>query len=163
MISMDKNGGRTIHLFIPFEYKNKKVETITLSAPCLGHALRWTEGDWSSAIALLVELAGVDEAIIRSLRYPDADRVMDQFLTMLPPDIRTDIADGRIPVKSGLTGTPEEQLAEVTAKLEAVTAQAQARAAQVNGGEAGQRVNMQGPGVPLPQEGEVGFDLSDEP
>ena len=67
-----------------------------------------------------------------------------------------DIVDGRIPVK-GATGTPEEQLAAVTAKLEEVTAQAQARA------EAGQRTNLQGPGVPLPQEGEVGFDLSDEP
>jgi hypothetical protein len=162
MISMDKNGGRTIHLFIPFEYKNKKVETITLAAPCLGHALRWSEGDWPSAIALLVELAGVDAAVIRSLRYPDADRVMDQFLTMLPPDIRTDIADGRIPVKQ-FPGTAEEQLAAMTAKLEAVTAQAEALGVKKNGGGEAQPVNLQGPGVPLPVNEEVGFDLSDEP
>jgi hypothetical protein len=162
MISMDNNGGRTIHLFIPFDYKNKKVTSISLAAPCLGHALRWTEGDWSSAIALLVELAGVDEAVIRSLRYPDADRVMDQFLTMLPPDIRSDIADGRIPVK-GATGTPEEQLANVTAKLEATMAQAEARAVALKNGGAAATEHLQGPGVPLPQHEEVGFDLSDEP
>jgi hypothetical protein len=162
MISMDKNGGRTIHLFIPFEHNKKKIESITLATPCFGHTLRWNDGDWPTSVALLVELAGVEEAIIRSLRYPDADRVMEQFLSMLPPEIRNDIAENRIPVKRS-QGTPEQQLAEATAKLEAATAQARARVDQVRHGDGAAMQDMQGPGDPLPQDDpETGFDLSDE-
>ena len=80
-----------------------------------GHLLRWAEGGWESLIALLVEVAGVDEAVIRDLRYPDADRVMEAFLSMLPADIRNDISDGRIPRR---VKVPVEQLSEEQQEIE---------------------------------------------
>ena len=146
MISMDRNGGRTVHLFIPFEFNGRKIESIVLAPFRFGHSLRWSAGDWKEAVDLLVELAGVDQAIIRELRYPDADRVMEAFLAAVTPEIRQDITDGRIPVK--------QQREEPTAQDALVEEE------RVTNGS-GQPVQMQGPGVPLP-EPDAGFDLSDE-
>ena len=147
MISMDKNGGRTIHLFLPFEYNGKKVESIVISPMRFGHSLRWNEGDWKTAVALLTELAGVDEAVIRELRYPDVDRVMEAFLQMLPMEIRTDVSDGRIPVKQPQPEQPELQVEPTKAS------------AATNGSGQAQDVPLQelipgliGPGAPLPPE-----------
>jgi hypothetical protein len=152
MIILDEMGGRTIKLFIPFEFNGKKITSITVGPLKFGHSLRWAAGDWKEAIDFLVELAGVEDAVIRELRFPDADRVMESFLAILPADIRDDIANGRIPVKK-----TEDQMAELQQAIE------EAKAAKANGGGA-QDVpleHLQGPGVPLP-EGETGFDLSDE-
>src|SRR6188768_2567889 len=99
MISMDKNGGRTFHLFIPFEFNKVKIEAITIAPLRLGHVLRWNEGAWKTSIELIVELAGVDESVIRELRYPDADRVMEAFMAMVTPEMRDDMTTGRIPLK----------------------------------------------------------------
>jgi hypothetical protein len=142
MITLDKTGGRTIQLYIPFEFNKRKIETITLAPLRLGHVLRWNEGAWKTMIELLVELAGVEEAVIRELRYPDADRVIDAFMALLTPEIRNDIVNGQIPLK-----------AEDTDEAPRVT----------NGSGAPEEVDpvtMQGPGAPLP---EAGFDMSEEP
>lgn len=137
MIILDKTGGRVVQLYIPFEHNGKKIESITLSPLKLGHVLQWNEGYWPNMIALLVSVANVDEVVLRELRYPDADRVMESFLTLLTPEIRNDLQEGRIPVK-----------------------QAAPQPTPTNGsGEP-----LQGPGVPLPPalEQEPGFDLSEE-
>lgn len=146
MISMDKNGGRTVHLFIPFEFNKVKIEAITIAPLRLGHVLRWNEGAWKTSIELLVELAGVDESVIRELRYPDADRVMEAFMAMVTPEMREDMTIGRIPIKT------EDDLVEV--REEKAT----------NG--SGEPL---GPGVPLPDDmddytqPQAGFDMSEEP
>lgn len=146
MISLDKTGGRTIHLFIPFEHNKKKIEAITLAPLRLGHVIRWSDGAWKSSTEFLAELAGVDEAVIREIRYPDADRVIDQFMQMLTPDIRESILNGQIPVRidSLIDEPPEPDVGRVT-----------------NGsGQEFSPETMQGPGVPMP---ETGFDMSEEP
>jgi len=145
MISMDKGGGRTIHLFIPFEFKGKTVSTIVLAPVCLGHTLRWAKGEFKDSNALLVELAGVEEGIIRSVRYPDADRMMEAFISMLPPDIRQDVAAGNVPPKPFEDDPPEEQPVATNGSGEPIEDDGM----------------MHQPGAPLPQE--AGFDLSDEP
>ena len=156
MISMDKNGGRTIHLFIPFEFDGRKIESITLAPVRFGHSLRWAAGDWRQSIHLLVELAGIEEAVIREIRYPDADRVMEAFLAMMPQEIRDDIANGRIPEKQP---TAAEVVERARQRLAEATQTAQV-ATNGGGDDQGMPQNFQGPGVPLP---ETGFDLSDEP
>jgi hypothetical protein len=149
MIVHDKTGGRTIQLFIPFEVGGKKIEAITFAPVRFGHTMRWADADWKSSFELLVELAGVEAAVIRDLRYPDADRVMEVFLSMLPSDIREDISHGRIPQKE-----PAEQ--PVTAPPQ--DDRQHDAPPHVNGG------TPQGPGVPLPPafDTQPGFDLSDE-
>jgi hypothetical protein len=142
MISLDKTGGRTIHLYIPFEHNGKQITSITLAPLRLGHVLRWNEGAWKTSIELLVDMAGVDVAVIRELRYPDADRVLDSFMQMLTPEIREDITNNRIP--RVVTIEPDDDAERVT-----------------NGsGELKMPPEMMGPGTPLP---ETGFDLSEEP
>ena len=145
MITLDKSGGRTVHLFVPFEYNGKSVTQIALAPLRLGHVLRWNEGAWKTSIDLLVELAGVDEAVIRELRYPDADRVMDSFMALLTPQIRDDVVDGRIPL-------PRPDATSVQEPDE------EARILTNGGGE------PIGPGVPLPLDmQQPGFDMSEEP
>jgi hypothetical protein len=145
MISLDKTGGRTVHLFIPFDQNGKKIESISFAPLRLGHVLRWNEGAWKSSLDLMVELSGVDESILRDVRYPDAERVTDAFMAILTPEIRDDITNGRIPMKR------EEPIEDIV--------EAAARAS--NGG--GEPIP---PGAPLPPEfttPESGFDMSEEP
>jgi hypothetical protein len=140
MISLDKAGGRTIHLFIPFEHNGKQITSITLAPLRFGHVLRWNEGAWKTMLELLVDLAGVDAAVLRELRYPDADRVMECFMTMLTPEIREDITNGRIPQRVEMPEAEQEE--------------------RVTNGSGEPVRTMVPPGVPLP---EAGFDLSEEP
>ncbi len=139
MITHSKAGGRIVELYIPFQFKGKAIEAITLSPVRFGDTIRWGEGAWKSSVELLTELAGVEEAIIRELRYPDADRVMEAFISLLPPEMRDDVATGRVPVPN-----PEAHQADDVPKL--------------NGGS-----QQQGPGDPLPADQEAGFDLGEEP
>ena len=136
-----KTGGRTIELFIPFEFNGKMVEAITFAPFRLGHTLGWNQGEWKGMMELMVGLAGVDKAVLHELRYPDADRVMETFMAMLPPEVREDVINNRIPLKAE-PDEPEEP-----------------RVTNGGGGEP-QFTPIQGPGVPLP---EAGFDLSEEP
>lgn len=139
MITMKRDGGRTIQLFIPFEFNGQKYESVTLSPLRFGHVLGWNEGKWATTIALLVEMSGLEDNVLRELRYPDADRVMESFMTMLTPEMRNDVENGRIPIR------PADEVKEAPA---------------VNG--SGQ--SMQGPGAPIPPEMlQPGFDISDEP
>jgi hypothetical protein len=142
MIRHDKTGGRVVELFIPFEFNGKKIEAITLAPFRLGHTIRWSEGAWKTALELIAELAGTSEAVLRDLRYPDADRVMEAFLAMVTPDIREDITNGRIPVNQ-----EEERAIDRS----------------INGGGD----PIMGPGDPLPHETielpQAGFDMSEEP
>lgn len=152
MITHNKMGGRTVELFIPFEHGGKKIEKITFSPLLLGHVLRWNEGEWKSMIGLLVDLSDVDETVIRGLRYPDADRIMETFLGMLTPEIRDDIGNNRIPTKLDANEDLEQAMRTIEAERQ-----------RINGGDDGQGLDpslMRGPGVPLP---EAGFDLTEEP
>jgi hypothetical protein len=137
-IAIDKLGGRTVHLFIPFEYNGKRVDTITFAAFKFGHLLLWQERHWPNMIALMTELAGVDEAVLRELRYPDADRVMEAFMANIPQEVRDDIGGGMVPLMSR-----KEEPEEAEAPHEP--------------GDEDER--LQGPGAPLP---DAGFDLSDD-
>lgn len=151
MITNSKLGGRTVELFIPFQHGGTVIDKIVLAPIRFGDALRWGEGEFKTSFALLAELAGVDDTVIRSLRYPDADRVMEAFISMLPTDLRDDIASGRIPVKpQSQPREPEEPAGEAE---EIVTNGSGAPVDEVT------HMPLSGPGVPLP---EAGFDLSEE-
>lgn len=93
MITYNKKGGRTVELFLPFDVDGKKVEAITFSPVRFDHTIRWREGEWKSILGLMAALAEVDEKILRSLAYPDTDRVMGVFVDMLPPEIRGTITE----------------------------------------------------------------------
>jgi hypothetical protein len=141
MITSNKLGGRTVELFIPFEHAGKRIDSITFGPFMLGHVLLWAEGHWASQFELMVELAGVDEAVMRQLRYPDADRVMEAFFAVITPEIRNAIAEGRIPL-------PQEPVTEGEVKA-------------TNG--SGQPIVSEPPMPPPLETHESAFDLSEEP
>ena len=148
MTTITKVGGRTIELFIPFEFQGRKIDAITFGPFRLGHVLGWNEGKWNNMMELMAELSGLEESVLRELRYPDADRVIESFMALLTPELRADISAGRIPTK------PEGE--EPNPNLAAATngvgnAELQALAENV--------AQQQGPGVPLP----TAFDMSEEP
>jgi len=144
----EKSGGRRIELYLPFEFMGKRVESITLSPLKFGHTLLWNEGHYKTMLELLVALAGVEEGVIREVRYPDTDRLMETFMLMLTPQIREDIANGVIPRQA--QAQPEAPPPEQPQY-------------QPNGGGDPSTQGLQGPGDPLPLDNQPGFDLSEEP
>lgn len=92
MITHKRTGGRTIELFLPYEHGGVKVKEIVISPVRLDHTLRWQTGEYKSVLALLAELSGMTEECLRNLAYPDTDRVMGEFIAMLPPEIKDNIA-----------------------------------------------------------------------
>jgi hypothetical protein len=97
MVALDKSGGRRIELFIPFDYEGKMVEAVEICAPQFDHVIRWQEGEYKSALALLSAMSGITQVCLRKLRYPDAERVFAAFMDMLPDVIRADVQAGLAP------------------------------------------------------------------
>jgi len=97
MIALDKSGGRRIELFIPFEYEGMMVEVIEIGAPQFDHVIRWQEGEYKNALALLSAMSGMTQLCLRKLRYPDAERVFAAFMDTLPDVIRADVQGGVAP------------------------------------------------------------------
>jgi hypothetical protein len=155
MIKNDKNGGRAVDLYIPFEFKKQTIATITFSPLKLGHVLLWNEGHWKNMIEFMTELAGVEEAVIRELRYPDADRVTEAFMSLLTQELRNDIEVGRVPQKQ-----TEKDKAEAQQGANDAFEATQRVLQTIDGGDGS---GMTGPGVPLPPSIETGFDMGEEP
>jgi hypothetical protein len=63
------------------------------------HTLKWQDGEFKNSLSLLFALSDQTEEVMRQLRYPDVERVMDQFFAMIPPEIREQIASGVVPQK----------------------------------------------------------------
>ncbi len=99
MTTLRKDGGRTIELFLPFEHGGESITQIDLAPVTWNHTLKWQGGEYDKSTDLLFDLAEQSEDIIRSIRYPDIDRVMAQFFEMLPSEIREAMAAGTIPRK----------------------------------------------------------------
>ncbi len=135
-------------LFIPFELNGKQYDSITFGPLKLGHVILWNEGHWGSMIEFMAFLAEVDLSVLRELRYPDADRVTEAFMTMMTPEIRNDVEVGRVPQKR----TEEQKEGFAEGERDAIAA--------LNG--KGNEMPV-GPGTPLPPEMQPGFDLGEEP
>ena len=96
---MNRDGSRKVELLIPFEHLGLKYDSITLRPVLFDHVLRWQAGEFRSAVHLLAVLTGQQEATLRMLRYPDPDRVIAAMIEMLPTAIRTDVVEGKIPMR----------------------------------------------------------------
>jgi hypothetical protein len=93
-----RQGGRRIELFAPFRLAGRLIACIDLQPLRLDHVLRWQDGEYPNAVALMAELAGMKVEAIRQVCYPDTDRVMAAFLEMLPPHVREDVTSGVVPI-----------------------------------------------------------------
>jgi hypothetical protein len=96
--TLTRDGGRRIELFVPVEFAKKKIDAVTIKPVKLDHFLRWESGEISSALALLSELSGLQQAALRQINYPDIERVMAAFVNMLPAKIAENIDRGEVPI-----------------------------------------------------------------
>ena len=87
-VEMKADGSRTVHLFIPLEVLGS---SITIRAVTLDDVVRWQTGTVLSPMALLAQMTGTSESMLGLLRYPDADRVLAEFMNQLPDAIRNDV------------------------------------------------------------------------
>lgn len=107
MTEITVTGARRIPLFLPFDVLGRHFDVIEFGPVEFDVTLRWTEGKFPSPVALMAELAGVEEMVIRKIRYPDLPRVMADFLLHVPPEIRADIESGALPVyRPGAVSAP---------------------------------------------------------
>lgn len=96
-----KRGGKRIELFIPVKCNDIEINEIEIGPVTLGHVVRWGEGKYSgNYMGLLAELAGRSLEEIQAVAYPDIERVLAAFLSMLPDTIR-----------STLTTPPQQRIA----------------------------------------------------
>jgi len=116
MTTKSKLGGTTVELFIPYEVDGKQITEVVIAPFCFDHTLRWMQGKFgeSAALTLMVEVTGLTERQLRQLRYPDTDRVQQEFMRMLPDDIRNDITNGKVPV-------PQPQLEDIPERMSETT------------------------------------------
>ena len=98
-----RDGGRRIELFVPVEFLRVKIDAVTIKPVKLDHFLRWESGEISTALALLSELTGLQQAALRQINYPDIERVMAAFVNMLPAKIAENIDRGEVPVAGNPT------------------------------------------------------------
>jgi hypothetical protein len=98
-----RDGGRRIELFVPIEFLKRKIDAVTIKPCKLDHFIRWENGEFSTALALLSELTGLQQAALRQINYPDIERVMAAFVNMLPAKIAENINRGEVPVAGNPT------------------------------------------------------------
>jgi hypothetical protein len=111
-IKADRSGARVVELFVPFEWLGEKVDAVTLGPIVLGHALAWKQAQFKDLFDMMVEASSINgkpatEEVLRQLRYPDADRVLENFAQVLPPDIRNLFNAGMWPEKVAKEPQPE--------------------------------------------------------
>jgi hypothetical protein len=159
--TLTRDGGRRIELFVPVEFVKKKIDAVTIKPVKLDHFLRWESGEISTALALLSELSGLQQAALRQINYPDIERVMGAFVSMLPPKIAENINRGEVPV----AGNPTVPLSPVQQAAIAEGAEPQGDAPPVEAPPPAPPAGNAGkpPLTALPADGapadDVGFNL----
>lgn len=101
-----RDGGWTVELVTPLRATGGAVvDKIDMRPAELGHVIRWGDGSIPSTLAMLSELSGVDERLLRTLSYPDVDRVLLAYSQVVPAAVRKDFEEGSRPFS-----TPDDQL-----------------------------------------------------
>lgn len=97
MVEVTRDGRRIVYLLRPVTVLGVPVEKVELGPVKLDHLLRWNEGRFDGALALMAELTELTVAALRELTFPDADIVMAEFLNHVPPAIRANIESSQVP------------------------------------------------------------------
>jgi len=101
-ITATRSGARVVELLMPFDWRGMKVEAITLGPIVFDHTLKWKKGEYKEWFDFMVELTSVNGKpalpdLLRQLRYPDADRVFENFVQILPIEMKQVMNDGQWP------------------------------------------------------------------
>jgi hypothetical protein len=102
-----RSGGWAVELAVPIKHAGRQIDVIEIRPPDMQHIVRWGRGQIPSSMALLAELSGVPEMALRSITYPDADRVLLALFNVVPQQMKNDFTSGKAPL-----ATPEELMPE---------------------------------------------------
>lgn len=80
---------------------NQAISSVDLKPITWEFNERFENGWMTGPKQMLAELSGLNEADIGLITFPDADRVMQEFMLHLPDSIRAAIVNGSIPVAHG--------------------------------------------------------------
>jgi hypothetical protein len=155
-----RDGGRRIELFVPVEFLKQKIDAVTIKPVKLDHFIRWESGEISTALALLSELTGLQQAALRQINYPDIERVMAAFVSMLPAKIAANIERGEVPVAGNPT-VPLSPVQQAAMESETQPPPQAPPAAEPTPMRRGRKAPLTAlPADDQPQRDDTGFDLS---
>jgi hypothetical protein len=111
-VKASRSGARIVELFMPFEYMGMQVNDVALGPITLDHTLRYNKAEFKSWFEFMVEVSSVNNKpvtaeLLRQLRYPDADRVVMNFIEILPTEIKTSVAQGMWPTREPVGAAPD--------------------------------------------------------
>jgi hypothetical protein len=103
---MRRDGSFVVELYTPLKYQGRGVDHIIIQAPRYEHTIRWNRGDIPSGFALLAELCGLPERLLRQVMSPDIERITVALFSQAK-FAQADVFEGRRPL-----ATPDELLPE---------------------------------------------------
>jgi hypothetical protein len=108
--TLKRDGSWVVELLVPLKHADKEVGEVAIRSPGLEHVIRWGQGEIPSTLALLAELCDLPERLLRTITYPDVDRVMLAFTAMMPEVIQRDFRDSKRPLASDVDELPNGQV-----------------------------------------------------
>lgn len=104
--AMRRDGTFVVELFTPLKHQGREVDHLIIQAARLEHSIRWNRGEIPSGFALLSELTGLPERLLRQVVNPDIERITMALFSQAK-FAQSDVFEGRIPL-----ATPDERLPE---------------------------------------------------
>jgi hypothetical protein len=111
--TMRRDGGWTLELI----NKVASIDELVFKPVSLDHTIRWTRYEIPSVLALISELTGVKEYVLKQLTGQDSDRMFVAFSFIAPSHIKEDFEKGNRPL-----ATPKEVMTDAQ-KYEEVDSQ----------------------------------------
>jgi hypothetical protein len=100
-----RTGGWCVELAVPVKHGMQTIDAVEIRAPSIETVVRWGQGEFPSSMALLAELSGVPEMVLRQITYPDADRIIMALYSVMPQPLKNDFTNAVRPL-----ATPPDQL-----------------------------------------------------
>jgi hypothetical protein len=107
---MRRDGTFVVELYTPLKYQGREVDHIIIQAPRYEHTIRWNREEIPSGFALLAELSGLPERLLRQVVSPDIERITVALFSQAK-FAQGDVFEGRRPL-----ATPDELLPEQEAE-----------------------------------------------
>lgn len=84
-----RDGSWVVELATPLHSSaGRAVDEIRIRPLSIGQLVRWNSGEIPSILFLMSELTDVPEMLLRQITFPDVDRLMLVFASMMPPVIQ---------------------------------------------------------------------------
>lgn len=123
-----RDGSWVVELAIPLHHAGHQLDELKIRPLTMGQLVRWNNQEIPSVMALMAELTDLPELLLRQITFPDVDRVMLVFASMMPPVIQQAMSNNSRPI-----ATPDDQLPPGTTAETRVNDQLDPRFPHVDG------------------------------